>query len=134
MITIQVEKMQAMISEQTRFKFLSENQLEQRRQPTAPIGLTHYLYKKNPKRQEQDVFTGFDKDNRRLVYFCFRATALSLTPNCRRTFAIALDTALTYKFKRDHLKNWREIENNIQKFIKQIHRLSFNDAKGSSLQ
>lgn len=134
MIIIQIEKMKAMISEQTRFQFLSGSQLEKETQSTAPLGLTRYLYKKNSKRHDQDVFAGFDNNNRQLVYFCFRPTALSFAPHCTRTLALTLDTALTYKFKRYHLNNWREIENNIQKFIQEIHRLSYLDTKDSLFQ
>lgn len=124
MILIQIEEMHNMINEQTKFKFLKEKHLKEVPYPTAALGLTHYLYKSNTNRKDQDVFSGFDGNNHRLVYFCFRPTPLSLSPTCSRTFAVALDTALTYKFKRHHLSNWREIELNIKKFIRQIHLLS----------
>ena len=131
-VLIQVEQIQSIISERTRFNFLLRAQLEKNAQQNAALGLTHYLYKQAPKREEQDVFTGnvftgLDRKKQQLVYFCFRPTALSVAPNCSRTKAIALDTQLTYRFKRNHLMRWREIENKIEIFIARIHQLSFGD-------
>lgn len=128
-VFIKIEHLPTMVSQKTRFRFLANRQLKKMLKSNI-VGLTHYLYKKPHNRKGQDVFAGLG-NNKQIIYYCFRPNGLAIAPNCNRTFAIALNTSLTYRFKRDHLKNWREIEYRIQEFIKQIHRLSFIDKRNA---
>ncbi len=111
-------------SEEQRFTHFYLKKLRPGDQAQVPSGLTHYLFKPSAKRDNEDLFTGKDRQNRHLLYLCFRPSALSIAPNCSRTFPFAANISLTYRFKRAHLKNWREIDDRVQDLIKKFDHLS----------
>jgi len=129
MILIRLSHTQNALDEKMRFRHLYRHQLELAATNDAPLGLEHYLYKDQQKRLHQDVFTGLDRYKRRLIYFCFRPSSISITPHCSRTFPAATDIALTYRFKRIHLSEWQVIDDRIQNFIEQIQQLSLYPKK-----
>ena len=110
--------------EAQRFLHVYDKQLFLNPLAQAPDGLTHYLFKQSANRPHEDVFTGKDRHNRRLLYLCFRPSALSVAPNCSRTFPFAEDVSLTYRFKRTHIENWREIDNRVHDLIKKFDDLA----------
>ncbi len=111
-------------NETHRFLHFYNNKLLLSSQGQAPEGLTHYLFKPSINRPHEDVFTGKDRHDRRLLYLCFRPNPLSFAPNCSRTFPFAASISLTYRFKRAHLQNWNEIDNRVQDLIKKFDALS----------
>ena len=111
-------------SEEQRFTHFYLKKLRPGDQAQVPSGLTHYLFKPSAKRDNEDLFTGKDRQNRRLLYLCFRPSPLSVAPHCSRTFPFSANVSLTYRFKRAHLKNWRDIDGRVQDLIEKFDRLS----------
>jgi hypothetical protein len=73
------------------------------------FGLTQYAFRPDSGYARQDLFAGYDRD--RLVLFLCERTGPDLgSPNCQMTGRpVARNLSFSYRFKRAHLDQWREI-------------------------
>lgn len=81
---------------------------------TAPekdrTGLERYGFKPDSGYRDQDLLVGTDSDGRLVLITCQRKTALIESPNCTRSLLLTRNLALTYRYKRTHLEEWRRID------------------------
>jgi hypothetical protein len=75
-----------------------------------PTGLDRYAFNDNSGYRDQDLLVSKDKDNRLILLMCQRRSELVESPNCTRTLLLTRTLALTYRYKRSHLKDWRRID------------------------
>jgi hypothetical protein len=73
-------------------------------------GLEKFSFKQNSGYRDQDLLVGTDNDGRLVLITCQRKTALVESPNCTRSLLLTKNLALTYRYKRAHLEEWRRID------------------------
>jgi hypothetical protein len=74
----------------------------------GPFGLTQYGFRENSGYRNEDLFVG-QTSNGPVVLRCVHLSPEVPSPSCLRDMPIAHNVALSYRFKRAHLGQWREI-------------------------
>ncbi len=74
----------------------------------GPFGLTQYHFRDDSGYRDEDLFVGDDAGHL-VVMRCWRFTADMPNPNCLRDRRLNQGVAMTYRFKRTQLGQWREI-------------------------
>ena len=74
----------------------------------GPFGLTQYVFRDDTGYRSEDLFVGLTRSGPQLLR-CARFTPQVPSPSCLRDTPIAHNVALSYRFKRAHLAQWREI-------------------------
>lgn len=83
----------------------------------GPGGLTRYTFAAASGYRDQDLFT-LDADSEApFLLVCFHETDVIFSPNCTRTFRLNDNVAVTYRFKRHHLENWRNIDSAVTALV-----------------
>ncbi len=55
-----------------------------------------------------------------LLLLCERQTPLIESPNCSRSLLIGPDLELTYRYKRSHLDDWRQIDDAVSELVSEF--------------
>ena len=76
---------------------------------TQPDGLTRFSFRQDSGYGGQELFSGV-LDGQQIVMLCDRLSADAPSPNCLRDSAFGEGTAVSYRFKRMLLPQWREID------------------------
>lgn len=74
----------------------------------APFGLTQYIFRDDSGYRSEDLFVGQTAKGP-VVLRCVRLSQDVPSPSCLRDERIAKNVALSYRFKRTHLADWRGI-------------------------
>lgn len=74
----------------------------------GPFGLTEYTFREDSAYRGEDLFVGGDGTDP-VVMRCVRMSPEVPSPSCLRDVPLSKGVALTYRFKRAQLPNWREI-------------------------
>jgi hypothetical protein len=74
----------------------------------GPFGLTQYRFRNDSGYRDEDLFVGHDAGHL-VVMRCWRFAADMPNPNCLRDRRLSQGVAMTYRFKRSHLGQWRVI-------------------------
>ena len=97
----------------------------------GPFGLTQYAFRDDTGYRSEDLFVGQTRDGPQLLR-CTRFTQQVPSPSCLRDTPIAHNVALSYRFKRAHLAQWREIGEAIAKLIVTFKQEPNSDNAGLS--
>lgn len=73
-------------------------------------GLEKFTFKGDSGYRDQDLFVGTDSDGRLILITCQQKTVLVESPNCTRSLLLTRNLALTYRYKRARLTEWRRID------------------------
>ena len=79
-------------------------------------GLTRYTFRPESGYRAQELFTGLI-DGQLIVVLCDRVAADTPSPNCLRDVPYGEALGLSYRFKRAHLAQWREIDAAVRRLI-----------------
>lgn len=79
----------------------------------GPYGLMRYAFRADSGYHAQELFVG-ETPAGKAIFLCTRLDAGAPAPNCMRDTALAPDLALSYRFKRESLKDWRAIEDGVR--------------------
>jgi len=82
----------------------------------GPFGLTQYTFRDDTGYRNEDLFVGQTPTGPQLLR-CVRFSPHVPSPSCLRDTPIAHDVALSYRFKRAHLAQWRHIGQAIGQLI-----------------
>lgn len=82
----------------------------------APFGLTQYTFRDDSGYSEEDLFVG-QTNNGPVVLRCVRLSQTVPSPSCLRDERIGKNVALSYRFKRAHLADWRAITAGIDTLV-----------------
>jgi hypothetical protein len=82
----------------------------------GPFGLTQYTFRDDNGYRGEDMFVGGTPD-KPVVMRCWRFTADMSNPDCLRDRRLSRGVALTYRFKRANLGQWREIAEGVGALI-----------------
>jgi hypothetical protein len=82
----------------------------------SPFGLTQYEFREDSGYKGEDLFVGNDKGHA-VVMRCVRISQDDPSPSCLRDMRLSSTVVLSYRFKREHLADWREIADGIDGLI-----------------
>lgn len=74
----------------------------------GPFDLTEYNFRGDSAYRGEDLFVG-SVGHGPIVMRCARLSQEVPSPSCLRDLQLSSNAVLTYRFKRSHLANWREI-------------------------
>ena len=75
----------------------------------GPYGLRQYAFRADSGYHNQDLLVGAT-DSGTVILLCTKPAPEVAAPSCMRDTALAPDLALSYRFRRAQLANWRTIE------------------------
>lgn len=97
-----------------------------------PTGLQKFAFRPDSGYRDQDLLVGTDSDGRLLLLTCQRETALNDSPNCSRTLLLTQNLALTYRYKRNNVVQWRRIDDLLIRLVTSFERPGLpSDLEGS---
>ncbi|MGD0192911.1 MAG: hypothetical protein ABSD74_19410 [Rhizomicrobium sp.] len=82
----------------------------------GPFGLTQYEFREDSGYKGEDLFVGSDKGHA-VVMRCVRYSQDDPSPSCLRDMRLSSMVVLSYRFKREHLADWREIATGVSGLI-----------------
>lgn len=85
----------------------------------GPFGLTQYRFRDDTGYRDEDLFVG-DSNGHLVTMRCWRFTADMPNPNCLRDRRLSRGVAMTYRFKRAHLGQWREIAEGVTTLVRRF--------------
>jgi hypothetical protein len=80
-------------------------------------GLELFRFNDDSGYRGQDLLATREPNGRLLLISCERQSALVDSPNCSRTMLLTRSLALTYRFKRSHLDDWKKINDGVLRLI-----------------
>jgi len=113
-IYFEISGHQFALDEKGRFERLYKEHIVDLAGSQGPDGLTRYEFDGTTGYKDEDLFAlGIDSDQPVLIR-CYRETATIPMPDCRRDdVRISDDLAVSYRFKRHWLADWRTIDKDI---------------------
>jgi len=82
----------------------------------GPAGLTQYEFRDDSGYRGEDLFVGRD-GSALVVLLCERPGADIPSPNCLRDYPLGANVALSYRFKRTRLTQWRDIARGVNRLV-----------------
>ena len=82
----------------------------------GPFDLTQYTFREDTGYRDEDLFVGHT-DGSLVVLRCVRFSQDVPSPSCLRDKPLRKGVALTYRFKRANLGNWREIAHGVDTLV-----------------
>ena len=82
----------------------------------GPYGLKQFEFRDDSGYHDEDLFVG-ETARGLMVLRCVRSGAEVPSPSCLRDTLIAPGVSLSYRFKRSHLSEWREIGAGVDRLI-----------------
>jgi hypothetical protein len=79
----------------------------------AMYGLTHYAFKPGAGYPDEELFVGMTNTGI-MVLRCNKPGTGLPAPSCLRDLSLGNGIALSYRFKRSHLEDWRQIDADIR--------------------
>ena len=114
------------ISEKDRIERIYMPQVVSREGKTGPFGLKQYAFKPSTGYRDDDLLVG-NGDAGPVALRCTRPSRLAPSPNCLRETLLGPGVTLTYRFKRSHLENWKDIDKSVHELIGSFARQSQRD-------
>ena len=82
----------------------------------GPFDLTQYVFRDDSGYHHEDLFVGQTASGPKVLR-CVRFSPEVPSPSCLRDMPLGHSVALSYRFKRAHLAQWREIGEGVDKLI-----------------
>jgi hypothetical protein len=82
----------------------------------AAYGLTRYDFRDDSGYRGEDLFVGHE-GNAIIAMRCEHPGADVPSPNCLRDYPLGSGAALSYRFKRTHLAQWRDIARGVNRLV-----------------
>ncbi len=86
----------------------------------SSFNLEHYTFRAGTLYADQDLFVGRDDSDRLALFLCFREGPLVPSPGCSRTVLLDDKVMLTYRFRRNHMARWRELDSKVRHFVSSL--------------
>jgi len=104
------------VSEKDRIERIYMPQVVSRAGAAGPFGLKQYTFKPSTGYRDDDLLIG-DSEAGPVALRCTRPSQVAPSPNCLRETLLGPKTTLTYRFKRAHLENWKDIDKGVRELI-----------------
>jgi hypothetical protein len=112
-INLMLKGDQALLSEQERLERVYMTQVEDPKGQLGPYGLRQYLFRADSGYHDQDLLVGTAPQGL-MVLLCTKLASDIPSPSCLRDMPLGSGLALSYRFKRAHLSQWRIIDTRIR--------------------
>ena len=112
-INLMLKADQALLPEQERLERVYMTQVENPKGQVGPYGLRQYLFRADSGYHDQDLFVGAGPAGI-MVLLCTKLASDIPSPGCLRDMPLGTGLALSYRFKRAHLSQWRIIDTRIR--------------------
>ena len=89
----------------------------------GPYGLKQFEFREDSGYHDEDLYVG-ETARGLMVLRCVRMGADVPSPSCLRDMLIAPGVSLSYRFKRSHLSEWREIGDGVDRMIASFEKPS----------
>lgn len=106
----------ALLPEQERLERVYMTQVENPKGQLGPYGLRQYAFRADSGYHDQDLFVGAGPAGP-MVVLCTKLASDILSPSCLRDMPLGGGLALSYRFKRAHLSQWRTIDMRIRSLM-----------------
>ncbi|MDE1938045.1 MAG: hypothetical protein KGI68_03400 [Alphaproteobacteria bacterium] len=104
------------LSETERLRRVYMDYVTDKRGAPGPYGLTQYTFREDSGYQDEDLYVGHALKGP-IVLRCVRFGPQVPSPNCLRDLSVGKGVSLSYRFKRAHLSQWREIADGVDKLV-----------------
>lgn len=122
------------LSSARRFNTIYSKYLSATPPEAGPDGLQLFSFNDESGYAGQDLLVGKDGEGRMTLILCDRQGPLVESPNCSRSLLLGPSLELDYRYKRDHLGEWREIDAAVIALVKGFERLEpMDDLQGPIL-
>ena len=111
-ISIMLKGDQPLLPEQDRLARVYMTQVENPTGQPGPYGLRQYAFRADSGYHDQDLFVGSGPQGL-MVLLCTKLASDIPSSNCLRDMPLDGGIALSYRFKRAHLSQWRTIDTRI---------------------
>lgn len=111
-IGIMLKGDQVLLPEQERLERIYLTQVENPNGQPGPYGLRQYAFRADSGYHDQDLFVGSGPQGL-MVLLCTKLASDIPSSNCLRDMPLDGGLALSYRFKRAHLPQWRTIDTRI---------------------
>ena len=115
-VFLDIRKEKLNLTEADRFKRVYLGYVSNPRGEPGPYGLTLYQFRADSGYKDEDLFVGENAAGL-VVLRCVRKGSRVPSPSCLRDMPVAPGVSLSYRFKRTHLSQWRDISENVDKLI-----------------
>jgi hypothetical protein len=88
----------------------------------GPYGLHQFAFRRDTGYRNEDLFVGQSAAGP-VVLRCVKPAVDVPSPSCLRETLLANGTALSYRFKRNHLSDWQEMTSRMDKLIAAFQKL-----------
>jgi hypothetical protein len=112
-ITLMLKSDQTLLPEQERLERIYMSQVENPKGQVGPYGLRQYVFRADSGYHDQDLLVGAGTQGP-VVLLCTKLASDIPSPSCLRDMPLGTGLALSYRFKRAHLSQWRAIDTRIQ--------------------
>lgn len=82
----------------------------------GPYGLQAYDFTNNSGYRDEDLFVYYQENDEPIIVRCYEESELIPSPHCRRDLRLNENLALSYRYKRPWLAQWREIDKSVRSF------------------
>lgn len=108
------------LPEAEKFKRIYLNYVADDQGKPGPYGLTQFTFRDDSGYRGEDLFVG-QTPKGMVVLRCVRLSASVPSPSCLRDLPQNSNVALSYRFKRAQLAQWREIGDSVSALIHRFH-------------
>lgn len=115
-VYILIRDEQLNLSEAERLKRIYANYVTDAAGKPGPFGLTQYNFRDDSGYRGEDLFVG-QINGALVVMRCWRFSQEVPSPGCLRDQRFSRSVAMTYRFKRANLGQWREIATGIETLV-----------------
>jgi hypothetical protein len=117
-----------------RFKTIYSKYLAAGEPQPGPDGLELYSFNEKSGYAGQDILVGKDSEDRMTLLLCDRRSALVESPNCSRSLLLGPNLELDYRYKREHLDDWRAIDDAVTSLVRNMESVEpVDDLQGPIL-
>ncbi|HLY07514.1 MAG TPA: hypothetical protein VKR31_17340 [Rhizomicrobium sp.] len=104
------------VAEAARFSRVYRGQVVDPRGSAGSYSLTQYQFRDDSGYRGEDLLVGRD-GTALVVLLCERPGPYVPSPNCLRDYPLGSGAALSYRFKRAHLGQWRDIARGVARLV-----------------
>lgn len=115
-VNLRIQSERVPLPEAERVERIYRLQVEEAEGEAQPDGLRRFSFRPESGYRGQELFAGMI-DGRQIALLCDRVTPNTPSPNCIRDIPFGAGLGLSYRFKRAHIAQWREIDSAVKALL-----------------
>jgi hypothetical protein len=115
-VHLRIQRERVPLPEPERLERIYRLQFEDAEGEAQPDGSRRFSFRAGSGYRGQELFAGII-DGRQIALLCDRVTATTPSPNCIRDIPFGAGLGLSYRFKRAHIAQWREIDSAVKTLL-----------------